>query len=382
MRRVRNCPQDIALLRSKQLKYAVHDVGPPLNHAPPAARHPYINAQTTLKAHNQGRVKQGDESVGTLKTTLTCLGGLCALLALPLMGAAFLDTSQGSAAAAGLSDAVPAEYRDLVKKAGSTCEGITAPLIAAQIEAESNWNPNAGSPVGAQGISQFMPSTWASVGKDHNGDGKADVLDPADAIPSQGQYMCDQLANVDALLASGKVSGDRIDLTLAAYNAGLGAVSEHGGIPPFKETRDYVTKIKGLMTKYAAATVSGDVATALEWAKGIAADDSHGYTLGATGPSDYDCSGLTLTFMKQLGIDLPRTAHEQATSSLGTPVASLDEAKPGDLLFWFSGPEGRYYHAAIYAGDGKMVSADNEQLGIQYEDIWGRESVTVRRFIN
>lgn len=108
------------------------------------------------------------------------LAGLVAFIALILlMAPAALvaltntGTGMGAAAATGVSDAVPAAYRDDILKAGSICEGISPALIAAQIAAESNWNENAGSHAGAQGISQFMPATWnGGAGMDGDGDGK------------------------------------------------------------------------------------------------------------------------------------------------------------------------------------------------------------------
>lgn len=113
----------------------------------------------------------------------------------------------GAAAATGVSDAVPATYRDDVLKAGNICEGISPALIAAQIAAESNWNESAGSPAGAQGISQFMPATWnGGAGMDGDGDGKADINNPHDAIYSQGNYMCAKLKEVDALLTAQSIA--------------------------------------------------------------------------------------------------------------------------------------------------------------------------------
>ncbi|MFG1626264.1 lytic transglycosylase domain-containing protein [Kribbella sp. NPDC049227] len=73
---------------------------------------------------------------------------------------------------------VPAAYQELVVAAGEVCPGVSAPLIAAQIEQESGWNPNATSPVGAQGLSQFMPGTWAELGRDANGNGVNSPFDP------------------------------------------------------------------------------------------------------------------------------------------------------------------------------------------------------------
>lgn len=67
-----------------------------------------------------------------------------------------------------------------------------------------------------------MPATWAAKGKDGDGDGRADITNPVDAIYSQGAYDCELAAGITALKTLGKVSEDDLDLTLAAYNADLG----------------------------------------------------------------------------------------------------------------------------------------------------------------
>ena len=139
---------------------------------------------------------------------------------------------------------VPPEYVQAVMEAGGICTEITPSLIAGQIEAESGWDATAVSPAGAQGIAQFMPGTWKSNGIDANGDGVADPFDPIDAIASQGQFMCGLVETVKTYVASGQAVGNVVDLALAAYNAGPGAVQQHRGIPPYGETQDYVAKIK------------------------------------------------------------------------------------------------------------------------------------------
>lgn len=150
---------------------------------------------------------------------------------------------------------VPEQYREMVEEAGQVCDGISAPHIAAQIEAESTWNPNAVSPATAVGLAQFMPGTWPSYATDANGNGKADPREPADAIAAQAKYMCELTEQVASVAkSSGKPV---IELAWAAYNAGPGAVQQYGGIPPYGETQDYVKKLRGMTEKYSSGPTGG-----------------------------------------------------------------------------------------------------------------------------
>ena len=132
---------------------------------------------------------------------------------------------------------VPTEYRDLLRAAAARCPQVPIAVFAAQIEAESGWDARAESPAGARGIAQFMPEVWKQYGLDANGDGKASVWDPEDAIPSAAELNCTNRRLVK------EASGKRLQNTLAAYNAGYGAVLEYDGIPPFPETEAYVARI-------------------------------------------------------------------------------------------------------------------------------------------
>ncbi|QLH21463.1 lytic transglycosylase domain-containing protein [Streptomyces sp. Rer75] len=131
---------------------------------------------------------------------------------------------------------VPDARRPIVERAAKVCSPLSVPLLAAQIHAESNWRPDADSGH-AQGISQFAPDTWKEWGRDGSGDGRADVWEPRDAIPSQAHYMCHLYGVIDEL------PGNRTRLALAAYNAGPGAVLRARGIPTIHETRGYVDRI-------------------------------------------------------------------------------------------------------------------------------------------
>ncbi|MCL9758513.1 lytic transglycosylase domain-containing protein [Frankia sp. AiPa1] len=141
---------------------------------------------------------------------------------------------------------VPADLIPVFQAAAAAYGGGLTPVqLAAQARVESKFNPRAVSHAGAQGIMQFLPSTWQEVGLDGNHDGRADPMDPQDAIPSAARYEA-RLAS----LVSG-LPGDRISLILAAYNAGPDTVRAAGGIPDIGETRHYVAKVHSWAGTYA-----------------------------------------------------------------------------------------------------------------------------------
>ncbi|GAA2043446.1 C40 family peptidase [Yaniella flava] len=91
------------------------------------------------------------------------------------------------------------------------------------------------------------------------------------------------------------------------------------------------------------------------------------YQYGATGPSAYDCSGLTSAAFAQAGIDLPRTSSAQYS---GGQKVSLDNLQAGDLVFWSSnGSASGIYHVAVYVGDGQIAQARNPQSGVSIDSL-------------
>jgi Transglycosylase SLT domain/D-alanyl-D-alanine carboxypeptidase len=133
------------------------------------------------------------------------------------------------AGSGGLPSFVPARFRAALVAAAARWN-VSAALLAAQIMAESNFDPYAVSPAGAQGIAQFMPATGAAYGL-------RDPFDPDAAIDAQAHLMSDLLRQF----------GGSPQLALAAYNAGPGAVEGCDCIPPYPETQAYVTRILGLL---------------------------------------------------------------------------------------------------------------------------------------
>jgi hypothetical protein len=139
------------------------------------------------------------------------------------------DGADGRAAASGgLPAFVPARYRAPIARAASRWN-VSAALLAAQLLAESNFNPYAVSPAGARGIAQFMPGTAALYGL-------ADPFDARAAIDAQAHLMSDLLEQFGSTA-----------LALAAYNAGPGAVAGCACVPPYPETQVYVARILGLL---------------------------------------------------------------------------------------------------------------------------------------
>lgn len=119
------------------------------------------------------------------------------------------------------------DYDASLSRAASD-NGLPAELLKAVAVAESRMNPRARSRAGAEGLMQLVPSTARHLGV-------ADPYDPEQSIQGGATYLAKQVARFGSY-----------ELALAAYNAGPGNVERYGGVPPFKETQTYVSRVMGL----------------------------------------------------------------------------------------------------------------------------------------
>lgn len=137
-------------------------------------------------------------------------------------GSAPAGSATGGSASAGLTG----PYAQLFTAAGARY-GVDPALLSAVAKAESGYNARAVSGAGALGLMQLMPGTARSLG--------VDPLQPSQAVDGAARLLAGHL----------KTYSGRVDLTLAAYNAGPGAVARYGGVPPYTETQTYVQRVTG-----------------------------------------------------------------------------------------------------------------------------------------
>lgn len=137
------------------------------------------------------------------------------------------------ASPAGSPPPVPAALRAGITQAAAA-HGLPASLLAGLVAAESGFSSTARSAAGAVGLTQLMPATAASLGV-------SQPLDPTQNLMGGASYLSQMLQRF----------GGNLELALAAYNAGPGAVERYGGIPPYPETQAYVDRVLQYAAAYA-----------------------------------------------------------------------------------------------------------------------------------
>jgi len=140
-------------------------------------------------------------------------------------------SAQSPQGASSLSSA-SSPYDALIEQAAQR-NGVDPAILHGLIQQESGFDPNSQSSAGASGLTQLMPGTAYSLGV-------ANPLNPAESIEGGARYLSQMMAKF----------GGNTSEALAAYNAGPGAVSQYGGVPPYAETQSYVTKVLGYAESY------------------------------------------------------------------------------------------------------------------------------------
>lgn len=168
----------------------------------------------------QSAIKGAGDVVGQVRNIFAPRGEAAKKSIPPIVQQAEASYAGGGAFVSG----TPANLQPVIAEAARKY-GVSTNLLSALLKQESEFNPNAVSPVGARGIAQFMPDTARAYG--------VNVRDVKSSIEGAARLLQDEY----------KRFGDW-DLALAAYNAGAGNVQKYGGIPPFEETQNYVRKIK------------------------------------------------------------------------------------------------------------------------------------------
>lgn len=245
-----------------------------------------------------------------------------------------------TASSAGSADAV---FSSLLKNAAASPEsakitaydsifqraaeqyGVPVNLLKAVAKAESNYNPNAVSRCGALGVMQLMPSTAAGLGV-------SNPLDAEQNIMGGAKYLSDKLKQYDG----------SVELALAAYNAGSGNVAKYGGVPPFEETQNYISKVMdyaGLETGASVSASSGlsELANSLSGSSSL----TDLYALSMLGNTGGSSSGLTgLNSLLGLGGSSSGAGSLPALSSLLGDSSSLTSLYALSLLGNGSGSSG------------------------------------------
>ncbi|WP_405393410.1 NlpC/P60 family protein [Microbispora hainanensis] len=282
------------------------------------------------------------------------------LIAIPLgLILAFTALSGSVDCGQGQDGDIPPDYLRLYQQAGQRY-GIPWQVLAGIGKAESDHGRGTGVGIrdganhaGAMGPMQFLGSTWAAYGADGNGDGRTNVYDPADAIPSAAKYL--------------KASGAPADMYRAIWR--------------YNHADWYVRRVLDFARGYSSGSAGvGEELCALPAAPSAVAGRvlayarmqlGKPYAWGAEGPGAFDCSGLTMRAYQYAGILLPRVAADQWRRG---PAVVRGQEQPGDLVFMHPGVGGPE-HVGIVVAPGQMIHAPRTGDVVRYASYSARPDV-------
>lgn len=261
------------------------------------------------------------------------------------------------------TSSIPADLLVLFEQAAkaSPC-GVPWTLLAAVAHTESDFDEEAVSAAGAEGMFQFEPATFAAYDRPTPPGGAVppSPFDPADAAFAAGRYLCSLGITHNPTLA------------LVAYNCGNTSAACQIA------SDGYATQVLAVAASFTATNPAAEnptQATALAYAESqIGTPYVYG---GADATSGFDCSGLVVWAYGLAGIAMPRTAEDQWQAEPHVPMEAL---VPGDLIFF--GNSGQAQHVGIYMGDQAMIDAPHTGATVRVETIplvvgaaWGDEAV-------
>ncbi|MDX3071699.1 C40 family peptidase [Streptomyces sp. MI02-7b] len=234
-----------------------------------------------------------------------------------------------------------------VRRAG-VAGGVIGTLALTGMSAPANAEPTAADPA-TTGSIPVIPalSTEASAAQAAAAIDETVVEQQLDAARDEARAeamkaAAKKKAAADARKAAAAKAAEARESATASRSAGRTALAGSASAPS--------------VASVSSSAASGSVASVLSFLK---AQVGKPYVYGATGPSAYDCSGLTQAAFRTIGVELPRTSQAQSTFGTQVPVS---EVQPGDLLFW--GGVGSAYHVAVYVGDGQYLDAANPSKGV------------------
>ncbi|MFG1827531.1 NlpC/P60 family protein [Microbispora hainanensis] len=282
------------------------------------------------------------------------------LIAIPLgLILAFTALNGSVGCGQGQDGGIPPDYLQLYQQAGQKY-GIPWQVLAGIGKAESDHGRGTGVGIrdganraGAMGPMQFLDTTWAAYGVDGNGDGRTDVYDPADAIPSAAKYL--------------KANGAPADMYRAVWR--------------YNHADWYVRRVLGFARGYSSGSAGvGEELCALPAARTAVAGRvlayarmqlGKPYAWGAEGPGAFDCSGLTMRAYQYAGILLPRVAADQWRQG---PTVTRGQEQPGDLVFMHPGAGGPG-HVGVVVTPGQMIHAPHTGDVVRYASYSARSDV-------
>ena len=217
------------------------------------------------------------------------------------------------------------QYEAIFDEASRTY-GVSKSLLLAVAKQESNFDPNSVSHAGAQGIMQLMPGTAKTLGVKN-------AFDPYENIMGGAKLLRDNIRSFGS-----------VPLALAAYNAGPGAVKKYGGVPPYKETQDYVKKIMADLGNKSYSTSNYRY-------KGLGENNAYGSALG----SEINGAGLSGDSISSDNSSLLSLLGSSGNNSL-LLSGMLQSLLTGALL------KGKQKEGAAGDGDDTAVTLDKQSF--------------------